>query len=98
MAGILLSLSICPKEHAKRSPEGEGKAGRATSRTLPDRRFVGSTDHRGAGIKDRRVTPSDLAATVFRHLDIPLDAQWINPQGRPVPIITEGGQPIAELG
>jgi hypothetical protein len=59
---------------------------------------IGSTDHRGAGIKDRRVTPSDLAATVFRHLDIPLDAQWVNPQGRPVPIVTEGGQPIAELG
>lgn len=59
---------------------------------------IGSTDGRGGTIKSRKVTPSDLAATVFRHLDIPLDAHWLNPQGRPVPIVTEGGRPIAELG
>ncbi len=58
---------------------------------------IGSTDRRGGDIKERRVTPSDLAATVFRHLNIPLDGQWINPQGRPIPIVTEGGRPIAEL-
>jgi hypothetical protein len=58
---------------------------------------IGSTDSRGGTIKSRKVTPSDLAATVFRHLDIPLDSHWIDPQGRPVPIVTEGGQPIAEL-
>jgi hypothetical protein len=58
---------------------------------------IGSTDSRGGTIKSRKVTPSDLAATVFRHLGIPLDAQWINPQGRPVPIVTEGGHPLPEL-
>ena len=58
---------------------------------------IGSTDARGGSIKSRRVSPSDLAATVFRHLDIPLDGQWINPQGRPIPIVVEGGQLIAEL-
>jgi hypothetical protein len=58
---------------------------------------IGSTDHRGADIKDRKVTPSDLAATVFRHLQIPLDSQWVSPQGRPMPIVTEGGRPLAEL-
>ncbi len=58
---------------------------------------VGSTDSRGGTIKSRKVTPSDLAATVFRHLDIPLDAHWLNPQGRPVPVVAEGGQPIPEL-
>lgn len=59
---------------------------------------IGSTDTRGGEIKSRKVTPSDLAATVFRHLDIPLDSHWMNPQGRPIPIVTEGGQPVAELG
>jgi uncharacterized protein (DUF1501 family) len=58
---------------------------------------IGSTDQRGGDIKERRVTPSDLAATVFHHLDIPLDAQWTNPQGRPIPIVSEGGKPIREL-
>jgi hypothetical protein len=58
---------------------------------------IGGTDQRGGDIKERKVTPADLAATVFRYLNIPLDAQWLNPQGRPIPIVTEGGRPIAEL-
>jgi uncharacterized protein (DUF1501 family) len=58
---------------------------------------IGATDARGGEIRQRRVTPSDLAATVFRHLDIPLDANWTSPQGRPIPIVGEGGRPIAEL-
>lgn len=58
---------------------------------------IGSSDARGGEIRQRRVTPSDLAATVFHHLKIPLDAHWMNPQGRPIPIVTEGGKPIAEL-
>jgi len=58
---------------------------------------IGATDARGGEIRQRRVTPSDLAATVFQHLRIPLDATWMNPQGRPIPIVTEGGRPISEL-
>ena len=58
---------------------------------------IGCTDSKGGTVKSGRVTPSDLAATVFKHLDIPLDSHWMNPQGRPVPIVTEGGKPIAEL-
>jgi hypothetical protein len=58
---------------------------------------IGSTDTRGGAIKSRKVTPSDLAATVFHHLGIPLDAQWTNLQGRPVPVLTGGGQPLPEL-
>jgi hypothetical protein len=58
---------------------------------------IGSTDSRGGTIKSRKVTPSDLAATVFKHLEVPLDAQWLNPQGRPVPIVQGTGSPIAEL-
>lgn len=60
-------------------------------------RTIGATDHRGGEIKERRVGPSDLAATVFAHLGIPLDAAWTNPQGRPIPIVTAGGRPIGEL-
>lgn len=58
---------------------------------------IGSSDERGGTIKSRPVTPSDLAATVFRHLNIPLDSQWINPQGRPISIVTGDGRPITEL-
>lgn len=58
---------------------------------------IGATDHRGGEIKERRVTPSDLAATVFAHLGIPLDTHWLNPQGRPIPIVTEGGRVVQEM-
>jgi hypothetical protein len=64
---------------------------------LPSGQVIGSTDNKGYDIKDRRVGPADLAATVFHHLGIDPSSHWIDPQGRPVPIITEGGQPIAEL-
>jgi hypothetical protein len=58
---------------------------------------IGQTDRKGYGILERKVTPQDLAATVFTHLGIDCDSHWVNPQGRPIPIVTEGGRPIAEL-
>jgi hypothetical protein len=64
---------------------------------LPSGQVVGSTDSKGYDIKDRRVRPADLAATVFRHLGIDLNATWRDPQGRPIPIVTEEGRPIPEL-
>jgi uncharacterized protein (DUF1501 family) len=63
----------------------------------PCGQVIGSTDDKGYAVKEGRVTPADLAATTFRHLGIDLDAQWINPQGRPIPIVTEGGRPLSEL-
>ncbi len=59
---------------------------------------IGSTDRKGYEINDAPRTPADLAATVFKHLGIDLAAHWINPQGRPIPIVTEGGRPMPELG
>jgi hypothetical protein len=58
---------------------------------------IGSTDSRGYDIKDRPVRPQDLAATIFKYAGIDLSSHWVNPQGRPIPIVTEGGQPISEL-
>jgi hypothetical protein len=59
---------------------------------------VGSTDAKGYDVKEARVTPADLGATVFRHLGIDLAAQWTDLQGRPQSIVTDGGRPIPELG
>jgi hypothetical protein len=58
---------------------------------------IGSTDSKGYEITSRRVGPSDPAATVFHHLGIDPNADWIDPQGRPQPIVTEGGMLIEEL-
>jgi hypothetical protein len=59
--------------------------------------ILGSTDERGYDLKDGRVIPADIAATVFRHLAIDLNTQWTDPQGRPHPIVSDGGRPIPEL-
>ena len=58
---------------------------------------IGSTDYKGYDIKDGIVRPQDLAATVFRHLGIDLASHWVSPQGRPTPIVVEGGRPIPEI-
>ena len=58
---------------------------------------IGSTDSKGYDIESRRVSPPDLAATVFQHLGIDPNANWIDPQGRPRPIVAEGGKAIEEL-
>jgi uncharacterized protein (DUF1501 family) len=60
-------------------------------------RVVGSTDAKGYDVKDARVTPADLGATVYHHLGIDLDAQWTDSQGRPQSIVVDGGRPIPEL-
>ena len=64
---------------------------------LPMGQAIGATDARGYGIREGRVTPSDLAATTYRHLGIDLESHWVDPQGRPIPIVTESGRPIPEL-
>jgi uncharacterized protein (DUF1501 family) len=64
---------------------------------LPHGQVIGSTDERGGGIRTGAVRPQDLAATVFRHLDIDLYSQWTNSLGRPISIVQEGGRPIPEL-
>jgi hypothetical protein len=59
---------------------------------------IGSTDAKGGEVKEAPVTPADLGATVYRHLGIDLGTHWTDVQGRPQPIVTEGGMPIPELG
>ena len=58
---------------------------------------IGSTDSKGYDIASRPIAPADIAATVFQHLGIDLKSQWIDLQGRPVPIVTGDGKPMEEL-
>ena len=57
---------------------------------------IGSTEPDGGEIKERPVTPGDLAATIYRHMGVPLDGTYLDTQGRPNPIV-ENGRPIEEL-
>ena len=58
---------------------------------------IGESDRDGGSIKNRPVTPGDLAATIYRHFQVPLDTQYIDLRGRPRNIVDQG-QPLAELG
>jgi hypothetical protein len=57
---------------------------------------IGATEHDGGQIKERRVTPGDLAATIYHQLGVPLHTTYQDPTGRPRPIV-EGGTVIQEL-
>jgi hypothetical protein len=57
---------------------------------------VGATEKDGGQIKERPVTPGDLAATIYHHMGVPLDATYPDTTGRPRHIV-ENGKPIAEL-
>lgn len=59
--------------------------------------IIGATDKDGGQIKNRPVTPGDLAATIYRHMGVPLDATYLDDSGRPLFIVQENGQPIREL-
>jgi hypothetical protein len=57
---------------------------------------VGSTNARGERPQDRPLHPNDVLATVYRHLGLDHHRTFVNPQGRPIPLLPHG-EPIAEL-
>ncbi len=65
---------------------------------LPHGRVVGSTDVEGGEIKQHPVNPGDLAATIYRHMGVPLDATYVDTAGRPRFVVEDDGRSIAEIG
>jgi len=57
---------------------------------------IGATERDGGAIKERPVTPGDIDATIYHHMGVPLDATYLDHQGRPRYIV-ENGEPIREL-
>jgi uncharacterized protein DUF1501 len=57
---------------------------------------IGATERDGGAIKERPITPGDLAATIYHHMGVPLDATYLDHQGRPRYIV-DNGEPIREL-
>jgi hypothetical protein len=58
---------------------------------------IGASEPDGGTVKERPVTPQDLAATIYRHMDVPLDAVYYDHRGRPRPIVENNGQALREL-
>ena len=57
---------------------------------------IGSSDRDAGQIKERPVTPGDLAATIFHHMGVPRETAYLDSRGRPRFVIDQG-KPIAEL-
>jgi hypothetical protein len=57
---------------------------------------IGATEQDGGAIKERPVTPGDIAATIYHHMGVPLDATYTDTSGRPRYIV-DSGKPIEEL-
>jgi hypothetical protein len=57
---------------------------------------IGATEADGGHIKDRPVTPGDLAATLYKFMGVPLESTYLDGSGRPRAIV-DRGQPIDEL-
>jgi hypothetical protein len=58
---------------------------------------IGSSDDIGATPKDRPTTPAEIAATIYKGLGISLDLELPGAQGRPIPLVERGTEPIKEL-
>jgi uncharacterized protein (DUF1501 family) len=57
---------------------------------------IGASTADGGQIRDRPVTPGDLAATIYRHMGVPVDATYQDHTGRPRRVL-ESGSVIGEL-
>ena len=58
---------------------------------------VGASDEIGAAPKDRPITPGEVAATIYKGLGIDLHVELPGAQGRPIPLVDRGVEPIQEL-
>jgi Protein of unknown function (DUF1501) len=58
---------------------------------------VGSSDEIAAAPRDTPVTPAQIAATVYKGLGIDLAVELPGAQGRPIPLVDRGVEPVREL-
>jgi len=58
---------------------------------------VGSSDEIAAAPRDVPVTPAQIAATVYKGLGIDIAVELPGAQGRPIPLVDRGVEPVREL-
>jgi len=58
--------------------------------------IIGRSNSKGEVPAERPIHPTDVLATIYRHLDIDLAAETITNAGRPIPLLPRG-RPIEEL-
>ncbi len=58
---------------------------------------IGASDEIGGAPKDRPTSPGEVAATIYKALGVPLELELPGAQGRPIPLVERGVEPINEL-
>lgn len=59
-------------------------------------RVLGESDQHGAFPRANPKSPLDVLATIYKHLGINVERQYLNSAGRPISVLP-GGEPISEL-
>ncbi|MBI5757503.1 MAG: DUF1501 domain-containing protein [Planctomycetales bacterium] len=59
-------------------------------------RVLGESDAKGAFPKSNPKTPQDVLATIYRHLGVDTEKQYLNSAGRPITVLPSG-MPLLEL-
>ncbi|MBV9125847.1 MAG: DUF1501 domain-containing protein [Planctomycetes bacterium] len=104
--GLLASTLVVAWGEFGRTPKVNNDAGRdhypnvfsaaLAGGPLQGGRVVGESDSKGAFPKSNPKTPQDVLATLYRHLGIDTQRQYLDGSGRPM-VVLPGGQPIQEL-
>ena len=106
LANDVLFLVTGEMSHTPRLSNHQGQPGRehwgrtmtvfASGGGLRMGQVIGSSGPKGDEPTERPLQPTDLLATWYRHLGVPLDLQPRDFGGRPTPLLPHG-RPIAEL-
>ncbi len=104
--GLLESTLVIAWGEFGRTPRVNGNAGRdhypnvfsaaLAGGPVKGGRVVGSSDEKGAFPKNNPKTPQDVLATMYQHLGIDTEAQYLHLTGRPISVLPSG-KPIVEL-
>ncbi|MGE0608122.1 MAG: DUF1501 domain-containing protein [Pirellulales bacterium] len=104
--GLLSSTLVLAWGEFGRTPRVNGNAGRdhypnvfsaaLAGGPIQGGRIVGSSDALGAFPKANPRSPQDVLATVYRHLGVDYEAQYLNNAGRPISVLPSGS-PISEF-
>jgi hypothetical protein len=104
--GLLSSTLVVAWGEFGRTPRVNGDAGRdhypnvfsaaLAGGPVKGGRVVGESDDKGAFPKTNPKTPQDVLATLYRHLGIDSQQEYLNPSGRPMRVLPSG-TPIEEL-
>ena len=104
--GLLQDTIVCVMGEFGRTPRVNGTGGRdhwGNSMSvllggggLQGGQVIGTTNDKGEYPVEQPILPADILATIYRVLDVDLNASFVNNSGRPIPI-NNNGTPIHNL-